>query len=159
MITITRLSSIAIAWKCEIIEMVTRHIVKEVEELLKDIPADCFVYGSNEVVTEENDADGANNNEITTNRTHKCDGSCSSANLSGTNGLTAVTRFLPLEKAKSIVWNYFGFPVQSGNVIQKDKHFQKEVYSKLCKKSLSYIIQGYHNKHDCTASESSLSSV
>ena len=82
--------------------MVTRHIVKEVEELLEDMTSDCFVYGSDEVVTEESDANGADNNEMTTNRTHKCDGSCSSTNVSGTNGLMAVTKFFPWKRQKAL---------------------------------------------------------
>jgi len=31
------------------------------------------------------------------------------------------TKFLPLEKAKSLVWEYFGFPARSGVYVEKDK--------------------------------------
>ena len=59
-------------------------------------------------------------------------------NSSATSDVTAVTEFLPLEKAKSIVWNYFGFPAWSGKFIQKDKRIWKEIYYKFCRRSLSY---------------------
>lgn len=45
---------------------------------------------------------------------------------------------LPLEKAKSRVWNYFGFPASSGEYVEKDKRLRKEVFCKICKHSLSY---------------------
>ena len=103
--------------------------VEEVEEPLEDITGDCFI---NEVVSEESEA---NDDETTTDGTHECDGGSSSASSSTSS---IVTEFLPLEKAKSIVWNYFGFPAQSGKFIQKDKRLRKEVYCKLCKRPLSY---------------------
>ena len=95
--------------------------MEEVEEPLKDVTADCFVYGSDEMVSEESDDDGADENEMTTDGTHECDGGSSSSSSSSTRGLLALTEFLPLEKAKSIVWNHFGLPAQSGKFIQKDK--------------------------------------
>jgi len=49
------------------------------------------------------------------------------------------TEFLPLEKAKSPVWEYFGFPARSGVYIEKNKHRRKEVFCTLCKKPLNYI--------------------
>ena len=97
--------------------MATGHVVEEVEELLEDVTADCFVYESDEVVSEESNDNGADENETITNGTHKCDGGSSSSSSSSTRGLSAVTQFLPLEKAKSIVWNHFGLPVQSGKFI------------------------------------------
>ena len=45
---------------------------------------------------------------------------------------------LPLEKAKSAVWNYFGFPAQSGEFIEKDKKKRTTVFCKLCPKQLPY---------------------
>ena len=87
--------------------MATRHVVEEVEEPLKDVTAKRFVYGSDEMVSEESNDDGADENETTTDGTHECDGGSSNASLSG---LSAATEFLHLEKAKSIVWNHFGFP-------------------------------------------------
>ena len=48
------------------------------------------------------------------------------------------TEFLPLVKAKSHVWNYFGFPACSGECIEKDKHLYKEVFCIICEHSLSY---------------------
>ena len=32
-----------------------------------------------------------------------------------------VVDFLPLEKAKSLVWQFFGFPARSGEYVEKDK--------------------------------------
>ena len=114
--------------------MASEHVVEEqeveeVEEPLEDITGDCFI---NEVVSEESEA---NDDETTTDGTHECDGGGSSANSSTSS---VVIEFLPLEKAKSIVWNHFGFPAQSGKFIQKDKRLRKEVYCKLCKQPLSY---------------------
>ena len=45
---------------------------------------------------------------------------------------------LPLEKAKSAVWNYFGFPAQSGEFIEKDNKKRTTVFCKLCPKQLPY---------------------
>ena len=58
------------------------------------------------------------------------------ANISSSSDNTS--EYLPLEKAKSQVWKYFGFPAQSGQFIQKDKRLRKEVFCKLCQQSLSY---------------------
>ena len=66
--------------------MATRHFVEKVEEPLKDVTADCFVYESNEVVSEESNDDGADKNETTMDGTHECDGGSSSASLSATIG-------------------------------------------------------------------------
>ena len=101
--------------------MATRHIVEEVEEPLEDVTADCFVYESDEVVSEESNDNGADGTETIMDGTHECDGGSSSSSSSSTRGLSALTEFLPLEKAKSIVWNHFGLPAQSGKFIQKDK--------------------------------------
>ena len=68
-------------------------------------------------------------NETTDDVTMQCNASSSSGSTS---------EFLPLEKAKSHVWKYFGFPAQSGEFIEKDKRLRKEVFCKLCKRSLSY---------------------
>jgi len=58
-------------------------------------------------------------------------------NASTTSDANVVTEYLPLEKAKSVVWTHFGFPARSGKFIQKDKRLRKEVFCKLCKQSLS----------------------
>ena len=114
--------------------MATNHVVEEVEEPLEDVIDDCFVYESDVEVNEERDNNGADDDETTTDGTHECDGRSSGTSSSATsNNVTAVTEFLPLEKAKSIVWNCFGFPARSGKFIQKDKHLRKEVYCKLCR--------------------------
>ena len=77
------------------------------------------------MVSEESDDNEADDDdETTTDRTNKCDGGSSSASSSAKS---VVTEFLPLEKAKSIVWDHFGFPAQSGKFIQKDKHLRKKV--------------------------------
>jgi len=49
-----------------------------------------------------------------------------------------VVEFLPLEKAKSAVWRYFGFPASSGEYVEKDKRRRKEVFCTLCKNPLNY---------------------
>ena len=109
----------------------------EVEEPLEDVTKDCFVHEDDAEVNEESNNNG-HDDETTTDGTREWDGESSSASSSAASDLTAVTEFLPLEKAKSIVWNYFGFPARSGKFIQKDKRLQKEVYCKLCRRSLSY---------------------
>ena len=101
--------------------MATGNVVGDVEEPLEDVTEDYFIYEGDEVVTEESDDNGADDNKVTMDRTHECDGGSSSASSSATSGVTVVTEFLPLEKAKSIVWNHFGFPARSGKFIQKDK--------------------------------------
>ena len=133
--------------------------MEDVEEPLEDVTEDCFIYEGDEVITEENDDNGADDNEVTTDGTHDCDGGSSSASSSATSGVTVVTEFLPLEKAKSIVWNHFGFPARSGKFIQKDKRLRKEVYCKLCKRSLSYkgnttnMIVHLQSRHSAVYSE------
>ena len=78
-------------------KMATRHVVEEVEEPLEDVTADYFVYESDEVVSEESNGNESDENEMTTDGTHECDGGSSSASLSATSSLLAVTEFLPLE--------------------------------------------------------------
>ena len=46
---------------------------------------------------------------------------------------------LRLEKVKSPVWDYFGFPAANGQYLEKDKKKQTEVYCKLCPKKLNYL--------------------
>ena len=139
--------------------MATGNVVEDVEEPLEDVTEDCFIYEGDEVVTEESDDNGADDNEVTMDGTHECDGGSSSASSSATSGVMVVTEFLPLEKAKSIVWNHFGFPARSGKFIQKDKRLRKEVYCKLCKRSLSYkgnttnMIVHLQSRHSAVYSE------
>ena len=49
-----------------------------------------------------------------------------------------VAKFLPLQKAKSPVWRFFGFPSHSGEYVEKDKRRRKEVFCTLCKLPLNY---------------------
>ena len=49
-----------------------------------------------------------------------------------------VVEFLPLEKAKSPIWRFFGFPACSGEYVEKDKRRRKEVFCTLCKNALNY---------------------
>ena len=49
-----------------------------------------------------------------------------------------VAEFLPLEKAKSPVWRFFGFPSCCGEYVEKDKRRHKEVFCTLCKLPLNY---------------------
>ena len=53
------------------------------------------------------------------------------------SGEPSKRKLLPLEKAKSAVWNYFGFPAQGGEFIEKDKK-RTTVFCKLCPKQLPY---------------------
>ena len=46
--------------------------------------------------------------------------------------------YLPLEKAKSPVWKYFGFPAQEGQILEPDKKKRQTVHCVMCKQSLSY---------------------
>ena len=46
--------------------------------------------------------------------------------------------YLPLEKAKSPVWKYFGFPAREGKFLEPDKKKRQTVHCVLCKQSLSY---------------------
>ena len=68
---------------------------------------------------EESDNNDADDDETTTDwidkRTNKRNGGSSIASLSSSG---VVTEFLLLEKAKSIVWNYFGSPARSGKFVQ-----------------------------------------
>ena len=54
--------------------------------------------------------------------------------------LDTVVEFLPLVKAKSPVWWFFGFPAHSGEYIENDKRCRK-VFCTLCK---SLEIHGQH---------------
>ena len=54
------------------------------------------------------------------------------------SGEPSKCELLPLEKAKSAVWNYFGFPAQGGEFIEKDKKKRTTVFCKLCPKQLPY---------------------
>ena len=116
--------------------MATGHVVDEVEEPPEDVTEECFVYEDDAEVNKESDNNGGDD-ETTTDGTHEWDSGSSRDSSSATSNLMAVTEFLPLEKAKSTVWNYFGFPARSGKFIQRDKRLRK-VYCNLCRRSLSY---------------------
>ena len=47
-------------------------------------------------------------------------------------------KLLPLDRAKSSVWEYFGFPAENGNFTEKDKKKRTTVYCKLCLKRMNY---------------------
>jgi len=47
-------------------------------------------------------------------------------------------QYLPLEKAKSPVWEHFGFKAKDGQFEEKDKKKRTTVYCKVCKNPLSY---------------------
>ena len=55
-----------------------------------------------------------------------------------TESLTKKCELLPLDKAKSGVWRFFGFPAKDGQFIEKDKKKRTTVYSKLCPKRINY---------------------
>ena len=127
------------------LKMASDHVAEE--DSLEGVTTDCFTNECNVVSTEEDD-----NSEIDDDVTTIDDGSASATSTSD------VTEYLPLEKAKSVAWNHFGFPSRSGKFIQKDKRLRKEVFCKLCKHPLFYKGNTTH-QYDCTPSELSLSRV
>ena len=108
--------------------MTTDHVVElyEPRELLREDTEDCII--GNDEESEEGDIDSEVDDD---DDLMISDG----GNASTTSDANVVTEYLPLEKAKSVVWTHFGFPARSG---KKDKHLRKEVFCKLCKQSLSY---------------------
>ena len=120
--------------------MATNHIVEEVEEPLEDITDDCFVYEGSVENNEESDKSGADDDKTTTYGTHECDGEvqvlCSS---SATSDVTAVTEFLPLEKAKSIVGTILGFLHDQESLYKKTNVFKKKIIT-------SFVGNLYHTK-------------
>ena len=116
-------------------------MIEHVGNPLEDVTEDCFVSEPISDVGEESDDNDADDDKTTTDwideRTNESNGGSSSASSSSSSS-GVITEFLPLEKAKSIVWNYFGFPARSGKFVQKDKRLRKEVYCKVCQRPLSY---------------------
>ena len=112
----------------------TRHIVEEVEESLKDITADCFVYDSDEVISEDSDEvisensddNEAEENETTTDGPHKCDGSSSSASLSCTSGLSAVTEFCLWKRQRALFGIILGFLPNQESSYRKVNTFERK---------------------------------
>ena len=47
-------------------------------------------------------------------------------------------QYLPLEKAKSPMWEHFSFIAKDGQFVEKDKKKRMMVYCTLCKNRLSY---------------------
>ena len=47
-------------------------------------------------------------------------------------------KLLPLEKAKSTIWEYFGLLTENGEFTEKDKKKWSEVFCKLCPKKMNY---------------------
>ena len=128
------------------LKMASDHVAEE--DSLEGVTADCFTNECNVVSTEED-----NDSEIDDDVTTIDDGSASATSTSD------VTEYLPLEKAKSVVWNHFGFPARSGKFIQKDKRLRKEVFCKICKHPLSYkgnttnMIVHLQSRHSAEFSE------
>lgn len=52
--------------------------------------------------------------------------------------ISEAIEFLPLEKAKSPVWRFFGFPARDEKFIEPDKKKRSSVYCRLCRQELSY---------------------
>ena len=48
------------------------------------------------------------------------------------------SEYLPLENAKSPVWEYFGFPAKNGQFTEPEKRLRNRVYCTSCKKSMPY---------------------
>lgn len=107
-------------------KIATRHIVEEVEESLKDITADCFVYDSDEVISEDSDDNEAEENETTTDGPHKCDGSSSSASLSCTSGLSAVTEFCLWKRQRALFGIILGFLPNQESSYRKVNTFERK---------------------------------
>ena len=59
-------------------------------------------------------------------------------NLPEASTSDSVVEFLPLEKAKSPVWQFFGFPARSDEYVEKNKRCRKKVFCTLCKNPLNY---------------------
>ena len=120
-----RLCTITIICACVINpKMATENVVKDGEEPLKNVNEDCFI---SEVISDigeecdDNDADNETSTDWIDERTHERRSSSSGSSSASSSSSGVVTEFLPLEKAKSVVWNYFGFPARSGKFVQKDK--------------------------------------
>ena len=65
--------------------------------------------------------------------------SCASNyNSEASESSNELRELLPLEKAKSTVWEYFGFPAENGEFTEKDKKKRSEVFCKLCPKKMNY---------------------
>ena len=60
---------------------------------------------------------------------------CSSETSESSNELREL---LLLEKAKSGVWEYFGFPAENGEFTERDRRKRNEVFCKLCPKKMNY---------------------
>ena len=67
---------------------------------------------------------------------------CGSSSNESTESIKANldVELVPSEKAKSAVWDYFGFPEVNGQFKEKEKEKKKikEVYCKLCPKRIQY---------------------
>ena len=59
-------------------------------------------------------------------------------NSKATKTSSDLHELLPLEKAKSTVWQYFGFPAENGEFTEKDRKKRSEVFCKLCPKKMNY---------------------
>ena len=107
------------------------------------------------MVTEESDDNGEDDNEVTTDGTHECDGGSSSASSSATSSATIVTELLPLEKAEHCL-EPFWISCLIRKVYTERQTFEKKFIA-------NFVSDLYHtkeyDKHDCTLSEQSLSSV
>ena len=61
----------------------------------------------------------------------------------------AEIKYLPLEKSKSLVWTYFGFPTRGGEFLEEKKK-RKDIHCKMCKHVLLYkgntILNLKHSK-------------
>ena len=66
------------------------------------------------------------------------DSSDSIAGGCGTDSSGERRELLLLDKAKSSVWEYFGFTAKNGDFAKKDKKKRTEVQCKVCPRRISY---------------------
>ena len=65
------------------------------------------------------------------------DSSDSIGGVCSTDSSGEYRELLPLDKAKSSVWEYFGFPVKKGDFTKKDKKKRTEVQCKVCPRRIN----------------------
>ena len=106
--------------------MATDHVAElhEARELLHEDTEDCIIGNDEESEEDDVDSEVDNDDDLMISN---------GGNASTTSDANVVTEYLPLEKAKSVVWTHFGFPARSGKFIQKDECLRKEMFCKLCK--------------------------
>ena len=87
------------------------------------------------MVTEENDDNKADDNEMTMDRTHECDGSSPSVSLSATSSSTAVTNFYFGKGEEYCLKSFWAScPIRKGYI--ERQLLPRQAYHRLGKQSL-----------------------